>query len=132
MIEIPRLKKLIIMFGYDESCSKILTSLMYEKDFVDVIYLTKKTSYSRSMVSLILKRLSENGVIIKNRDGHKYIYKLNEKFLINIYESFLNKIEKELKYISMDRKNFSENFYNQINSIKNNLKNIKGEAEWLK
>ncbi len=131
MIGFTRLKNLINMLGYDRSCSRILISLL-DEDYFDVSYIARKTGYSRSMVSLILKRLSENGIIIKRREGHKYVYNLNERFLLNIYDTFLKKLEYELKYISNERKRFSENINDQINFIKNNIKNIKGEAKWQK
>ncbi|MGC8662802.1 MAG: helix-turn-helix transcriptional regulator [Thermoplasmata archaeon] len=131
MIGFTRLKNLINMLGYDRSCSRILISLL-DEDYFDVSYIARKTGYSRSMVSLILKRLSENGIIIKRREGHKYVYNLNERFLLNIYDTFLKKLEYELKYISNERKRFSGNINDQINFIKNNIKNIKGEAKWQK
>jgi len=130
MLDTIRLRNLIVMLGYDNSCSKVLISMLEEHRYVDVNYMVKKTGYSRSMISYIMKKLNENGILLKKRMGHKYIYNLNEKFLLNIYSSFIRRLERELKYISDERSKISDEIYNQINIIKENIKNLKGEIKW--
>lgn len=132
MLQSTRLKNLMIMFGYNSSCSRILLSLLEEPAYVDVQYISKKTGYSRSMVSYIMKRLNENGILIKRRMGHKYVYNLNEKYLLSMYSSFIRRLEMELKHISREKEKISTELYDQINLIKSNIKNLKGEFKWQK
>ncbi|MGC8497010.1 MAG: BlaI/MecI/CopY family transcriptional regulator [Thermoplasmata archaeon] len=81
--------------------------------------LQKKTRYSRSTISLILYRLCKQRVVNRKKIGKKYVYSLNNDFLINL-DVYLNK---RLKVKTIKLKKSLESIQDTIQHKKQKLVN---------
>ncbi len=115
-------------YGIRKNETVLIEYLSLTPNPLTVESLQKKTSYSRSTISLILFRLFKQKVVNRRKIGKKYVYSINNDFLINL-DVYLNKrlkiktikLKKSLESIQDNIQNKKEKLVNELDKFENYL-----------
>ncbi|MEM0160469.1 MAG: BlaI/MecI/CopY family transcriptional regulator [Thermoplasmata archaeon] len=115
-------------YGIRKNETVLIEYLSLTPNPLTVESLAKKTRYSRSTISLILYRLCKQKVVNRKKIGKKYMYTLNNDFLINL-DVYLNKrlkiktikLKKSLESIQDNIQHKKEKLVNELNKFENYL-----------
>lgn len=122
------LQDIMYYYGIRKNETRLIEYLSLSSAPLTVEGLQKKTKYSRSTISLILYKLCKQRVLNRKRVGKKYVYSLNNDFLINL-DMYLNrrvkektiKLKESLATIQDNIKNKKEKLANEINKFEKYL-----------
>ncbi|MEM3252705.1 MAG: BlaI/MecI/CopY family transcriptional regulator [Thermoplasmata archaeon] len=122
------LQDLMNNYGIRKNETVLIEYLSLTPNPLTVESLAKKTRYSRSTISLILYRLCKQKVVNRKKIGKKYMYTLNNDFLINL-DVYLNKrlkiktikLKKSLESIQDNIQHKKEKLVNELNKFENYL-----------
>ncbi len=115
-------------YGIRKNETVLIEYLSLTPNPLTVESLQKKTRYSRSTISLILFRLCKQKVVNRRKIGKKYVYSLNNDFLINL-DVYLNKrlkiktikLKKSLESIQDTIQHKKEKLVNELDKFENYL-----------
>ncbi len=115
-------------YGIRKNETVLIEYLSLTPNPLTVESLQKKTRYSRSTISLILFRLFKQKVVNRRKIGKKYVYSINNDFLINL-DVYLNKrlkiktikLKKSLESIQDNIQNKKEKLVNELDKFENYL-----------
>jgi DNA-binding transcriptional regulator GbsR (MarR family) len=115
-------------YGIRKNETVLIEYLSLTPNPLTVENLQKKTRYSRSTISLILYRLCKQKVVNRKKMGKKYVYSLNNDFLINL-DVYLNKrlkiktikLKRSLESIQDNIQHKKEKLVNELNKFENYL-----------
>ncbi len=94
------LRELAEMLGYSKTHCLVIEKILERKDPVDVYYIQNSLGMSRSLISKVLKDLSDVGILERIRQRHKFFYRLNENFLIYMYDSFMKNLKRNIEELN--------------------------------
>ncbi len=122
------LQDLMNNYGIRKNETVLIEYLSLTPNPLTVESLQKKTRYSRSTISLILYRLCKQKVVNRRKIGKKYVYSLNNDFLINL-DVYLNKrlkiktikLKKSLESIQDTIQHKKEKLVNELDKFENYL-----------
>ncbi len=109
------------MLGYSTTHCLVIEKFMEDKGPMDVYQIQKKLGMSRSLLSKVLKDLSERGILERIRSRHRFLYILNENFLYNMYESFVSQLRRNMDELK------DGNIARQMEKIREHLNKFRGD-----
>ncbi len=122
------LQDLMNNYGIRKNETVLIEYLSLTPNPLTVESLQKKTRYSRSTISLILYKLCKQKVVNRRKIGKKYVYSINNDFLINL-DVYLNKrlkiktikLKKSLESIQDNIQHKKEKLVNELDKFENYL-----------
>ena len=92
-----RLSRIMIKLGFGHCAASVYSSLLFRGNTLSLNQLSKNTDYSPTAVNLALADLERNDLVIREKQGRKYLYTANERFIQKFERGIEDLLERELR-----------------------------------